>query len=316
MTAGSSNLRGIIYMVLASGCFTINNGLLKAAVVHLPPLEALFLRAVAAVILGMPVLLLTAPAGSLRHMLGGRVLARNVVECAAAIAFVFAVANAPLADLTALLQLTPILVLLGAVVFFGDKVGGATAGLIVVALIGALLVAQPGAAGFQPYVLFGLLSAALSAGRDLIGRRVEPHVPALAVAIGLSLVSALGIGALMLVFERWVTPSWPELLLIAAASAFLTLARAAAVSVVPRRRDPGSGTVLLHRHAMGAARRFRHVQHLARWPRLDRHRPDCGERRAGAAARWTPQAACGVAAISAADRAYQNVRLAPCHPMR
>lgn len=225
MSAAGSNLRGIIYMALASGCFTINNGLLKAAVVHLPPLEALFLRAVAAVLLGVPVLLMTAPAGSLQHMLDGRVLARNVVECAAAIAFVFAVANAPLADLTALLQLTPILVLLGAVVFFGDRVGGATAALIVLALLGALLVAQPGAAGFQPYVLFGLLSAALSAGRDLIGRRVEAHVPALAVAVGLSLVSAIGIGALMLVFERWVTPSWPVLLLIAAASAFLTLAQ-------------------------------------------------------------------------------------------
>lgn len=223
--AAGSNLRGIIYMVLASGCFTINNGLLKAAVIDLPPLEALFLRAVAAVILGVPVLLMTAPAGSLRHMFDGRVLARNVVECAAAVAFVFAVANAPLADLTALLQLTPILVLLGAVVFFGDRVGGATAALIVLALIGALLVAQPGAAGFQPYVLFGLLSAALSAGRDLIGRRVDAGVPALAVAVGLSLVSAIGIGALMLVFERWVTPSWPVLLRIAAASAFLTLAQ-------------------------------------------------------------------------------------------
>lgn len=225
MGAGSSNLRGIVYMVLASGCFTINNGLLKAAVVDLPPLEALFLRAVAAVLLGVPVLLMTAPRGSLRHMLDGRVLARNVVECAAAIAFVFAVANAPLADITALLQLTPMLVLLGAVVFFGDRVGGATAALIVLALLGALLVAQPGANGFQPYVLFGLLSAALSAGRDLIGRRVDAGVPALAVAVGLSLVSAMGIGALMLVFERWVMPSWPELLLIAAASAFLTLAQ-------------------------------------------------------------------------------------------
>jgi drug/metabolite transporter (DMT)-like permease len=225
MSVGGSNLRGIIYMVLASGCFTINNGLLKTAVIYLPPLEALFLRAVVAVILGVPVLLMTAPAGTLRHMLDGRVLARNVVECAAAIAFVFAVANAPLADLTALLQLTPILVLLGAVVFFGDKVGGATAGLIVVALLGALLVAQPGANGFQPYVLFGLLSASLSAGRDLIGRRVDAHIPALAVAVGLSLVSAIGIGALMLVFERWVTPSWPVLLLIAGASAFLTLAQ-------------------------------------------------------------------------------------------
>jgi drug/metabolite transporter (DMT)-like permease len=225
MTPAGSNLRGIIYMVLASGCFTINNGLLKAAVIDLPPLEALFLRAVAAVILGVPVLLMTAPWGSLRHMLDGRVLVRNVMECAAAVAFVFAVANAPLADLTALLQLTPILVLLGAVVFFGDRVGGATAALIVLALLGALLVAQPGASGFQPYVPFGLLSATLSACRDLIGRKVEAHVPALAVAVGLSLVSAIAIGALMLVFERWVTPSWPVLLLIAAASAFLTLAQ-------------------------------------------------------------------------------------------
>ncbi len=223
--ASGSNLRGIVYMVLASGCFTINNGLLKAAVIYLPPLEALFLRAVAAILLGVPVLLATAPAGSLRQMLDGRVLARNVVECAAAIAFVFAVANAPLADITALLQLTPMLVLLGAVVFFGDKVGGAAAALIVVALIGALLVAQPGGSGFQPYVLFALLSAALSAGRDLIGRKVAADVPALAVAMVLSLVSAVGIGALMLVFERWVVPSQPVLLLIAAASAFLTLAQ-------------------------------------------------------------------------------------------
>jgi drug/metabolite transporter (DMT)-like permease len=224
MPAQGSNLRGIIYMVLASGCFTINNGLLKLAVVDLPPLEALFLRAVAALILGVPVLLATTSRASLRHMLEGRVLARNVVECAAAIAFVFAVANAPLADITALLQLTPMLVLIGAVLFFGDRVGGAAIALIVVALVGALLVAQPGSQGFQPYVLFGLASAALSAGRDLIGRRVDAGVPALAVAVGLSLVSAVGIGALMLAFERWVMPSLPQLLLIAGASAFLTLA--------------------------------------------------------------------------------------------
>jgi S-adenosylmethionine uptake transporter len=225
MPAHTSNLRGIIYMVLASGCFTINNGLLKLAVVDLPPLEALFLRALAGIVLGVPVLLLTTPRGSLRHVLDPRVLARNVVECAAAIAFVFAVANAPLADITALLQLTPMLVLLGAVVFFGDRVGGLTASLIVLALVGALLVAQPGASGFQPYVLFGLASATLSAGRDLIGRRVDAGVPALAVAVGLSVVCTVGIGALMLAFERWVTPSLPDLLLISGASAFLTLAQ-------------------------------------------------------------------------------------------
>jgi len=225
MPAHASNLRGIIFMVLASGCFTINNALLKLAVVNLPPLESLFLRALAGIILGVPVLLLTTPRGSLRHVLDPRVLARNVVECAAAIAFVFAVANAPLADITALLQLTPMLVLLGAVVLFGDRVGGLTASLIVLALIGALLVAQPGASGLQPYVLFGLASAALSAGRDLIGRRIAAGIPALAVAVGLSVVCVVVIGCLMLVFERWVTPSLPQLLLISGASAFMTLAQ-------------------------------------------------------------------------------------------
>lgn len=225
MPTRASNLRGIIYMVLASGCFTINNALLKLAVLELPPLEALFLRAAMAIVLGLPVLIATTSAASLRHMLERRVLARNVVECAAAIAFVFAVANAPLADITALLQLTPMLVLLGAVVFFGDRVGGATVALIVVALLGALLVAQPGSNGFQPYVLFGLLSAALSAGRDLIGRKVDAGIPALAVAVGLSVVSVVGLGALMLAFEHWVTPSFAELLLITGASAFLTLAQ-------------------------------------------------------------------------------------------
>lgn len=219
MPAHASNLRGITFMVLASGCFTINNALLKLAVVNLPPLESLFLRALAGIILGVPVLLLTTPRGSLRHVLDPRVLARNVVECAAAIAFVFAVANAPLADITALLQLTPMLVLLGAVVLFGDRVGGLTASLIVLALIGALLVAQPGASGLQPYVLFGLASAALSAGRDLIGRRVAAGIPALSV------VCVVVIGCLMLVFERWVTPSLPQLLLISGASAFMTLAQ-------------------------------------------------------------------------------------------
>lgn len=225
MPAERSNLRGIIYMVLASGCFTVNNGLLKLAVVELPPLEALFLRALAAIVLGVPVLIATTSVASLRFVLEPWVLARNVVECAAAIAFVFAVANAPLADITALLQLTPMLVMLGAVVLFGDRIGGAAIALIVVALFGALLVAQPGGHGFQPYVLFGLASAALSAGRDLIGRRVDAGVPALAVAVGLSVVSLVGIGAPMLAFERWVTPSLPGLLLISGASAFLTLAQ-------------------------------------------------------------------------------------------
>jgi drug/metabolite transporter (DMT)-like permease len=225
MHLARSSLTGIVYMVLANGSITINNALIKLAVVELPPMQAMFLRAIAAVLLGLPVLAATHSLASLRHIVAPRVLVRSLVECGAAIAFVLAVATAPLADLTAILQLTPVLVLLGAVLFFGDKVTRLGVALVGLAMLGAVLVAQPGGQGLQPYVLFGLLSAVLSAGRDLLGRRVALQVPGLAVAIGVSAVSIFVIGAASVSFEQWVTPSLTQLALIAAAGAFLTLAQ-------------------------------------------------------------------------------------------
>jgi hypothetical protein len=198
---------------------------------------------------------------------------------------------------------------------FGDRVGGLTASLIVLALIGGLLVAQPGASGFQPFVLFGLASAALSAGRDLIGRRVDAGVPALAVAVGLSVVCVVVIGCLMLVFERWVMPSLPQLLLISGASAFMTLAQLLLFLSFRVAETRAVGAVLLHWHAVGAAYRRGGVRHAAERRGRHRHLPHRAQRRAGAAARSTPRAI-AVAAMSAADRAHQNVRLARRGAMR
>ncbi len=223
MSHQQSNLRGIVYMLLATGFFLVNDSLLKVAMANVPPLEALFLRAVIAVLLGVPVLAATGALGKAPMMFRPSVVARNFFELAAAAGYIFAIANAPLADITALAQLTPMLVMLGAVVFFGDKVGGAAASLIVVAFIGAVLVAQPGGSGFQPFALLGLWSALGCAIRDLIGRRIHAEVPALVVAVGASVVSLVGIGALMLAFEKWVMPGPVELLLIAGSSSLLTL---------------------------------------------------------------------------------------------
>lgn len=220
----ASALRGIAYMVLANGCITINNALIKLAVADLPPMQTMTLRAAAAVLLGLPLVLLICPRDSLRHLFAPMVLARSIVECGAAIAFVLALATAPLADLTAITQLAPVLVLVGAVLFFGDRVAPMAIGLVVLALFGAVLVAQP-MGHVAPYIPFAVLSAALSAARDLFGRRVDARVPGLVVAIGVSMVSVFGIGATSLSFEQWVVPAQQQLWLVAAAGAFLTLAQ-------------------------------------------------------------------------------------------
>ena len=224
MKAGP-NFAGIAAMVVANLALTINNALVKLALLHLPPLETMFLRAGVAVLLGVPLLALMVSPRNLRDVLDPRVLMRSAVECGASIAFVFAVANAPLADLTAILQLTPVFVLLGAVVFFRDRVGPTAYAFVALALLGAMLVAQPGGAGWQPYIVFGFVSALLSAGRDLLGRRVHSGVPALAVAVAVSAVSLVGMGVPMLLLEQWVVPAPTDLLLIAGAAALLTLAQ-------------------------------------------------------------------------------------------
>lgn len=220
----ASALRGIIYMVLANGSITVNNALIKLAAVDLPPMQAMTLRAIGAVAIGLPLIMLMVPRGSLRHLFEPRVLARNILECGAGVAFVLAVTTAPLADLTAILQLTPILVLVGAVLFFGDRIGPMTPLLVVLAFAGALLVAQP-AGGIAPYIALGLLSAVLSAGRDLFGRGVTGEVPGLVVAIGVSVISIPGIGAMSLAFEHWVMPTATHMVLILLAGLFLTLAQ-------------------------------------------------------------------------------------------
>lgn len=220
-----SNLAGILFMVLSMGSITINNGMLKLVLAELPLFETMFLRAIIVVVLGLPVLAATSGVGSARHIFAPRVMARSAVECVASVCFVFAVASAPLADLTAILQLTPMLTLVGAVLFFGDKVGRGRIGLVVLAMLGALLVAQPGSASFEPALLFGVLSAAFSAGRDLFGRRVGRGVPAFAVALGVSVFSAVVAGVLTLALERWVMPTPGQMLLIGGAGVLLTLAQ-------------------------------------------------------------------------------------------
>jgi drug/metabolite transporter (DMT)-like permease len=223
MSSLSPNMRGIVFMVLATGAFIVNDSFLKVVMERIPPFEALFLRALVAVLIGIPVLWVMGVLPRAKLVFAPRVAARNAFELIASAGYIFAIAFAPLADITALSQLTPMIVMLGVVVFFGDRIGRGAIGLIIVAFIGALMVAQPGGSGFQPFALLGLWNALTSATRDLLGRRIADGVPAIVVAVGASVVTLIGVSVLMLVFERFVVPVPMELLLVLCSSAFLTL---------------------------------------------------------------------------------------------
>lgn len=222
-SSSTANLRGILFMVLSTGFFSANDAFMKLATVGLPPFEVLFLRGVMASLLALPVVLLTGNGPGLRHVVDRWVLIRNSLEFLAVLCFVVALAKLPIADVTALGQIAPMLLLLGVAVIYRDRIGPQRAVLIAIGFIGALCVAQPGAGGISPYVVLGLMCAVGTAARDIAGRKVDPHIPTMAVAYGALLVVMSGAGVATALFERWVMPDLQHLVFLACSGGLLSL---------------------------------------------------------------------------------------------
>lgn len=221
--SAQNNLQGIVLMTTATAAFIVNDTLLKFVMADIPPFETLFLRGIATVILGVPLLVLTGQARALPKVFDPVVLGRNAFELLAVLGYIIGLAYAPIADVTALSQLAPMLLTLAAVWFFGTRIGRAEIALICLAFFGALMVAQPGGSGFTAFSLFGLWNALCCAGRDLIGRQVKHDVPGLVVPLGAGLVVLVGAGIATALFERFVMPDLRIVGLLFGSAAFLTV---------------------------------------------------------------------------------------------
>lgn len=214
-------IRGPLFMILSTGSYVVNDTMMKLATVGLPPYEMLFLRGAAATLWGIPLLLSLGYAKQIPLILDRRVLQRNLLELAAILCYVVALANMQIADSTALGQITPLLMLIGSSVLFRERIGGLRTALIGLGFIGAVMVTQPTMQGISVYALLALGNAAFAAARDLAGRRVAADVPGMIVAISAVVVVLVGSGAAHLMSERWVMPETHHLLLMAGAGLFL-----------------------------------------------------------------------------------------------
>ena len=214
-------VRGPLFMIVSTGSYIVNDTMMKLATAGLPPYEVLFLRGAAATLWGIPMLLALGYGRQMPLMMEKRVLARNALELGAILAYVVALANMQIADSTALGQVTPLLVMLGASLLFGERIGAVRMLLIGLGFVGAIMIAQPTMQGISVYALLALANAALAAARDLAGRRVASETPGMIVAISAVLVVLAGAGIAHLLTERWVVPGPHHLLLMAGAGFFL-----------------------------------------------------------------------------------------------
>jgi drug/metabolite transporter (DMT)-like permease len=221
MSLQNHPFRGPFFMLIATGAYIVNDTLMKLATESLPPYQVLMLRGVAGLIWGLPLLYVLGYGGRLRQMFDGRVLARNLSETLSVLCYVVALANMPIADVIALIQITPLLVLLGASLMLRERIARVTVVLIAVGFLGALMVAQPTGAGVSVYAALAIGTAVLGAGRDLLGRQVSPAIPGMIVSISTILVVLAGAGLAHLAFEEWVPLDFYATLLLLGAGLFL-----------------------------------------------------------------------------------------------
>jgi drug/metabolite transporter (DMT)-like permease len=223
MSSLSPNLRGIAFMVIATLVFVINDTLLKLATEGLPPLQVLFMRGIAASFWCLPLVLLTGNGPKLLLLFDRWVLLRNVMELASVVCFILALAKMPIADITALGQIAPMLLLIGVSLLYRDRIGLLRMGLIALGFLGALMVAQPTGTGISVYALLGFGTAFFTAWRDIVGRKVPAEIPALIVAFCTIIMVMVGAGVATALFETWRAPELRHLLLLAGSGFFLTI---------------------------------------------------------------------------------------------
>lgn len=167
------NLRGALLMTLAMLGFSAEDAFIKT-VTQTVPLGQLLIYMGAAGGFGFAIM-----ANRRGYCVWSRaffhpmILFRNAGEIVGTSAFVLALTLIPLSLASALLQANPLFVTLGAIVFFRERVGWRRWLAIIVGLIGVLIILRPGAEGFTPEAIIGLIAALALAVRDL-GSRHQP----------------------------------------------------------------------------------------------------------------------------------------------
>lgn len=216
-----SPLRGILCMVLATASFVICDSCMKLVMADVKPMQVLFMRGVAACLWSLPLLLLLGYRKQAFHLTNRWVLLRALFEVIAVMSFVIGLAKMPIADITAIFQVSPLILLMGVSLIWGERIGAFRLVLIALGIGGALLVAQPGMSTASPYAVFGFVTAFASAARDLAARKIPTEIPVLVATFTTLFIVMMGAALASASFEPWTPPARLHLALMAVSGFFL-----------------------------------------------------------------------------------------------
>lgn len=208
-------------MLTAMSLFCCNDALMKLAREAFPTGQAVTLRTGFAILAGLGLVAILGDGRKLARGLNPLVLARGAVEAMVALTFIWSLGLLPLANITAIVLASPLLIVVLAVALRIERVGWRRTAALSVGFLGVLIVMRPNAEGFNIAALVALASAGLVAIRDLMTRKIGDDIPSTVVSLTTTIIvglAAFGFGTL----EDW-QPAWRiETLYLALAALLVT----------------------------------------------------------------------------------------------
>lgn len=209
-----NQLRGIAFMVGSGAIFAFTDALAKVLTGTYPAGQIMCLRTIFVLISILIMVRFRGGFASVRIVNWKGQLLRGVMMAATTLCFLLALKDAPLADLFALLFVSPLILTVLAPYFLGERVGWRRRLAVAVGFCGTLLIVKP--TGEVPFtaLMLGLAVPFFLSFSDITTRRLARTETANSLMLFSNVVMA-SVGLALLPFG-WTTPDWQGIAIIAA----------------------------------------------------------------------------------------------------
>jgi len=195
LPTAAATRKGILTLMLGMVLFTTMDALAKGLVQSYPTPQVVWARFVGQTVLVMLFLGPSRIGPTLRTLYPWIHLARSSCQLGANAFFFVSLPFIGLAEATALADINPLMITVGAALFLGEKLGPRRIAGVIVAMIGALIIIRPGAGVFTPAALLPLGCAVSYAGNALltrlVGQREGPATAMLHAALFGAVITSL-----------------------------------------------------------------------------------------------------------------------------
>ncbi len=216
----AGNLRGIACLSAGMLSLSMSDILVKLAGATLPVGEIMMLRGFLASLLIGTICFSMGVLKNADQMLQWQVSGRALANTVASVCYMTALLQMPIANLSAMMQVSPLLLTALAAVLLREDVGWRRWLAIGVGFAGVLIILRPTGSGFNTYSLFALAAIFFVSFRDLFTKVVKVETPSILVTLATALAVTIG-GGILCLFQGFLPFGLAELRFLVPSAIFL-----------------------------------------------------------------------------------------------